>query len=134
MMNQPASSVSNATLQAIFRRHPGVAAAVLFGSRGRGDAAPSADWDLGFIPRAAVDGDALRTDLVLALGTDQIDLVDLAASNGVLRYRAARDGQLVYEGEPGIYELFWLDAVGFWCDARSIIAAGHEAALERLGP
>lgn len=67
-----------------------------------------------------------------AVGSDSVDLVDLEHAGGLLRYRAAQDGVLLFERQPGEYERFWLDAVLFWCDAGPILQAGHEDTLRRL--
>lgn len=106
----------------------------LFGSRARGDAHAASDWDLGFIGSATFDPDGLLAALVAALGTDRIDLVDLSRAGAQLRFRAARDGQPVFEAEPDQFGKFWIDAVSFWCDVQPILHAGYERVLADLGP
>lgn len=110
---------------------PGLRALLLFGSRARGDAAPTADWDLGYIADASFDPDALLPILVRALGTDRIDLVDLDAASGLLRFRAARDGVAVL-GDQDAIERFRIDAASFWCDTEPVLRAAYDAVLERL--
>ena len=73
---------------------------LLFGSRGRGDALPASDWDFGYIAAREVDAPGLLARIVEAVGSDHVDLVDLHAAGGMLRYRAARDGLAVFEAEP----------------------------------
>jgi predicted nucleotidyltransferase len=113
-------------------RHPHLRLLVLFGSRARGDAREQSDWDFGYLAQEGFDPDALLLDLVNALGTDRIDLVDLARAGGQMRFRAARDGRALYEAEEGIFQTFWLEAVGFWCDVEPVVRAGYADVLARL--
>lgn len=107
---------------------------VLFGSRARGDAHANSDWDFGYIGSPAFDPDALLAALVLSIGSDTIDLVDLTRASGLLRYRAARDGRPLFERESGAFARFWFDAVSFWCDVYPILSKGYDQVLAELGP
>jgi predicted nucleotidyltransferase len=118
-------------IRTIAASYPGLELLVLFGSRARGDAMATSDWDLGYL--GAIDADALLLALVDAAGTERIDLVDLARASGLIRYRAARDGQLLFEGPEGSFERFQLQAVRFWCDVQPILQAGYDDLLARLG-
>lgn len=71
-------------------------------------------------------------DLVDALRTERIDLVDLDRGGALLRYRAARDGVVLFAGAAGAFERFWLDAVTAWCDMQPVIAAGYADVLAQL--
>ncbi len=113
-------------------RHPGLRLLLLFGSRARGDGGGASDWDLGYLATRALDPDALLGDLVDLLGTDRIDLVDLDRASAQLRFRAAGEGKILYEGSPGTFPRFWMDAVSFWCDAGPLLRAGYEDVLARL--
>jgi predicted nucleotidyltransferase len=121
-------------LQATARAHPGLKLLVLHGSRARADAREDSDWDFAYLATPTFDVSRLQVDLVLALGTDRVDLADLAAVGGLIRYRAARDGRVVFEAEPGEFERFWFDAVSFWCEAEPVLRAGYKAVLDGLGP
>lgn len=112
-------------------KHAGLQALVLFGSRARGDAAGGSDWDFGYLARDRFDAAAFLGTLVFTLETDRVDLVDLVTASGLLRYRAARDGRLVW-GDEGAFQRFWLDAVDFWCDAQPVLRPAYEAVLARL--
>ena len=113
-------------------RHPHLRLLLLFGSRARDSARPESDWDFGYLADDAIDMLALRAELVEGLSSDRIDLADLSRAGGLMRYRAARDGRLLYEREPGCFDRFWLEAVGFWCDAQPVLAASYEEVLARL--
>jgi predicted nucleotidyltransferase len=121
-------------VMAAARRHPGLRLLVLHGSRAREDAHAASDWDFAFMAQAGFDPSLLYADLAVALGTDHVDLADLDRAGGLVRYRAARDGVVLVEAEPGLFDSFWFDAVSFWCDAGPALRAGYESVLERLGP
>jgi len=112
---------------------PGLELLVLFGSRSRGDVRPGSDWDFGYLGAPTLDHDRLFEALAAAVGSEALDLVDLARAGGLLRYRAARDGRAVVENEAGSFERFWLEAVRFWCDAAPVLGPAYEGVLERLG-
>jgi predicted nucleotidyltransferase len=111
---------------------PGLDLLVLFGSRARGDAHAASDWDFAYLGTGELDADALVGALTRATGSDAVDIVDLARAGGLLRYRVARDGQVVVEKRPDAFERFWLDAVTFWCDAAPVLGPAYEGVLERL--
>lgn len=121
-----------AGLAAVAAAHPALQLLVLFGSRARGDAQSTSDWDFGYVATEGFDPDALLLDLVRTLGTERVDLVDLARAGGQIRYRAASDGRVVHEGAPDAFAEFWIEAVDFWCDAEPVLRAGYAEALARL--
>jgi predicted nucleotidyltransferase len=119
-------------LSALAAAAPGLRLLLLFGSRARGDASASSDWDFGYLAQVGFDPDELLADLIGRLNTERVDLVDLERANGLLRYRAAAEGKLLHEAAPGELERFWLDAVSFWYDAEPVLLAGYEDVLERV--
>jgi len=120
-------------LQSVAARQRGLTLLVLFGSRARGDAAAHADWDFGFLTDSVVDPLTIMAALAESVGSEHLDLVDLARASGLLRYRAARDGVLVYEAEPGIFDRFRFEAARFWYDAEPVLRPGYDAILDGLG-
>jgi uncharacterized protein len=90
---------------------------VLFGSRARGDNLPSSDWDFALLfdedlrkqcePRGL---DCFRSWVVLQqildLGDDEMDWVDLKDASELLAHAIARDGIMIYESTPGVFEEF----------------------------
>lgn len=122
-------------ISALLRQHPagaGIRLAVLHGSRARGDGAPDADWDVGVLG-TDLDLAALTAALTAVLHTDAVDVVDLARTSALLRYRAARDGVALLERPGGTFLEFRLDAVRYWCDAGPVIRVAQEAVLAALG-
>lgn len=120
-------------LDGIASRHEGLELLVLFGSRARGDSGERSDWDLGFVAREGFDPQPLQVDLSRHLRTDALDLADLSRSNGLLRYRVARDGLPVFERLPGAFHRFWEQAVFFWLDIEAVIRPAYRDILHRLG-
>ena len=120
-------------LHSVAARQRGLTLLVLFGSRARGDAAAHADWDFGFLSDSSVDPLTIMAALAEAVGSERLDLVDLARASGLLRYRAARDGVLVYEASPGIFDRFRFEAARFWYDAEPVLRPGYDAILDGLG-
>jgi predicted nucleotidyltransferase len=114
------------------RESPGLELLVLFGSRARGESHPGSDWDFGYLGTAELDPDALLARLVLLLGTDRIDLVNLERTNGLLRFRVASEGQTLFESNDGAFERFAFEAISFWCDMGPIIRQGYEEILQGL--
>jgi predicted nucleotidyltransferase len=105
---------------------------VVHGSRARGDAAPGSDWDFAYLAAPTVDVIGLTLALTTALGTDDVDLVDLGTASALLRYRCAHDGIAVIEREPDVFLDFRLEATLFWCDLEPVIRAAHRDVLASL--
>lgn len=119
-------------LERLAAQTPGLDLLLLFGSRARGDAHDASDWDLGYLASGDMDYAGLLASIVHAVSTDRVDLVDLARASGLLRYRAARDGVVVFEARPRLAETFRLDALDFWCDAGPLLQRGYAAVLAEL--
>jgi predicted nucleotidyltransferase len=118
------------SVRRIAAQAPGLALLVLFGSRARGDARGEADWDFAFA--GDLDVDQLRVDVARALGTDAVDLVDLARAGALLRYRVARDGRAILEQKPGMFDDFRTRSASFWCDVAPIVTAAYDGVLDGL--
>ncbi len=121
-----------AAISRLAEAQPGLEALVLYGSRARGDATDSSDWDFAYLASPPFDPADLAGKLSLELATDGVDLVDAARASGLLRFRVARDGRLIYERFPGAFLRLRLDAVQFWCEAAWVIEPALEGVLGRL--
>ena len=106
---------------------------MLHGSRARGEAHEGSDWDFAFLG-PGVDVLSLGSALARILGTDAVDIADLAHANGLLRYRVARDAEVLLESAPELWDRFWFEAVSYWLDMEPIVRAGREAFIESLQP
>ena len=105
-------------------RRFGVRLLALHGSRARGDHRQDSDWDFAFIPGPGTDELGLGAALVRLLGTDAVDLCRLDTAGGLLRFRVAREGVLLFEDRPGRWEGFVFEAARFWLDAGPILSKG----------
>lgn len=112
--------------------HDGLRVLVAHGSRSRGQAHAWSDWDLGYLADGPFDPVALHVDVSRVLGTDAVDLVDLARASALLRLRAAQHGRCLYEAVPGAHEAFVLAATLFWCDVEPVIRRAQAAVLADL--
>jgi predicted nucleotidyltransferase len=113
----------------VARGQSGLELLLLFGSRARGDASERSDWDFGYVARPDFDPLELSARLVEVLGTDRVDLADLNRAGALVRFRAARDGLVVFAANDEAYPRFWLDAVSFWCDAGPSLRRATRASL-----
>ena len=118
------------TLRSLF---PQLRLLAMHGSRARGDAHAASDWDFGYLAEPGFDELGLRAALTSVLGTDAVDVVDLARAGAVLRYAVARDGRSLLEQSPGELERFSLAAIRFWLEVEPILRESHGAILEQLG-
>ncbi len=130
-MNE-ADTQSLRVISEVATRQRGLRLVVLFGSRARGDATVRSDWDVGYLGSEPLDREGLLADLVAALGTEEVDLVDLDRASGLVRFRAARDGVVAFQAVDDAFARFWFDAVSYWCDMGPIIRAGYEGVLEEI--
>ena len=105
---------------------------LLFGSRARGDASPQSDWDFGYIANDSFDPSALVARIMTAVDSDRVDVVDLNRAGGLLRFRAASDGLVVFESAEGAADEFRLQAARFWCDAWPVLERDYEGVLSDL--
>jgi predicted nucleotidyltransferase len=121
-----------AALPGVAAQTPGLELLMLFGSRARGDAHHGSDWDFGYLAAGDIDHAALLAAIVETVRSDRVDLVNLAPASGLLRYRAARDGVVVFEARPRLSEAFRLEALDFWCDAGPLLQQGYAAVLAEL--
>jgi predicted nucleotidyltransferase len=125
------------TIEELRERLAGVPAArdvelvVLHGSRARGDAHPSSDWDVGVLGDAP-DLAELAAAVTAIVGTDAVDVVDLARASALLRFRAARDGVALLDRTGEAFLDFRLAAITFWCDAGPVIRAAGDDVLAAL--
>lgn len=111
------------------RRSPGLRLLLLHGSRARQDHSPGSDWDFGYLADDGFDHLRLVADVSAALGTDRVDVVDLARASALLRFKAAAEGRCLYEAGPASHVEFALEATLFWCDAEAVIRRAADEVL-----
>jgi predicted nucleotidyltransferase len=127
-----AASAFPAELAIVAASTPGLRMLLLYGSRARGEAQATSDWDLAYEADPGFDVDALLAALADHLKADRIDLVDLERAGALLRHRVARDAVVVIERPSGRFERFWLDAVHAWCELAPVLDPLYARVLESL--
>jgi uncharacterized protein (DUF433 family)/predicted nucleotidyltransferase len=106
-----------AQIPQILKQVPYLKLLVLFGSRARGDHDPQSDWDFAFLcdeelRKQYEEGGFgfLRVwgilQQIYKLGDDQLDAIDLKECSNILAHNIAKDGQILYEFEPGEFAAF----------------------------
>ena len=131
-MTPSASREAIDALTRVARGTSGLELLLLFGSRARDDSHARSDWDLAYLGGSSFDSTELLARAMEMLGTDRVDLVDLRRASGLLRYRAARDGQLLFEARPGLDDAFRFEATQFWCDVAPVLQRGYDDVLAGL--
>jgi len=101
----------------ILEQAPYLTLLVLFGSRARGDADASSDWDFAFLcdeeqrkkyEKGGWDSFRLWGILQNAynLLDDQIDVVEIKDCSELMAHYIAKEGKVLYEKEPGTFEAY----------------------------
>jgi len=114
--------------------------AILFGSRAKGLARPDSDSDIGLLRRTGLvppgDMPQLETQLRTAAGFPELDLIDLRRAPPLLKYNAAHDAIVLYEAEPGRFNLFrvwaWKLYLDDYFDLHRLDAEYIRRSLKRL--
>lgn len=114
-------------------RLAGLRLLIVHGSVARSEQRPGSDLDLGYLAGGGFDPGAAHAALTAAAGRDDLDLVDLRRASAVLRFRAARDGVVLFEREPEAFLDFAEEAVRFYTDAGWVLARARREVLEALG-
>lgn len=122
------------TIADVASKAAGLRLLALHGSRARGDYRPDSDWDFAYLAEHPFDPDRLLAQLGEALGTNDIDLADLSRASGLLRFKAASEGRVVYEAAPGEFDNFRLAAATAWCDMEPVLRRAFDARLEGSTP
>ncbi len=90
--------------QEVLRAHGGVALALLFGSRARGDANEASDVDVALLAPSA---DLLEVGARLSQASGlEADVISLADPGVPLLDELLRDAVVLYEGRPGAYAIW----------------------------
>ncbi len=121
--------------------YPTLKLLILFGSRARGDHAPSSDWDMAYLCEPSpAKGDPWfpRADLLLTLSehshipSNRLDLIDLSTCSDILAHVVAQEGQLIYEREPGEFECFRQQSLKAPAELKQYRQTQREKVLQAL--
>jgi predicted nucleotidyltransferase len=129
-------------ISAVLESNEYVLFAYLFGSRVSGKDRPDSDYDIAFFPsekflniKNKLDQlsaqSSLELELEKILGTDRIDLVNLAGATTLLRFKVIKNGKMLFEKDPVLHRLKvarwvleYLDLKPF-LDQRNIVALNN---------
>jgi predicted nucleotidyltransferase len=100
---------------------------LLFGSRSSGQVHPGSDIDLGFLYDEPVDLLELTNKVTGLLHTDRVDVVDLRRATPLLCFSAARQGKLLYERCPGLFNSFFSLSFRRYVDTKKLRDARQRA-------
>jgi len=138
MVNKTANEIVRVA-QEVLAAEPRVAVAYLFGSVTRGTAGPMSDIDIGIVLSVGPSSDGvlgpLTDRLVLRLGTDRVDVIDLPSAPVPLRYRAVQ-GRVIVCADPRARERFEVDTVRRYLDFQPLRRRAFDlarAAILRAG-
>ena len=100
---------------------------LLFGSQSSGQVHPESDIDLGFLYDEAVDLLELTNKVIQLLRKDRVDVIDLRRANSLLGFSAARQGKLLYERCPGLFNSFYSLSFRRYIDTKKLRDARQRA-------
>ena len=94
--------------------------ALLFGSSAFDKAHRNSDIDLAFLFDTPVDILKLTNRVIRLLHTDNIDVVDLRRASPLLKFSAVKNGKVLYEKTPGIFNEFYSLAFRVYVDTKKL--------------
>jgi predicted nucleotidyltransferase len=100
---------------------------LLFGSQSSGQVHPESDIDLGFLYDEPVDLLDLTNKVIQLLHKDRVDVIDLRRANPLLCFSAARQGKLLYERSPGLFNSFFSLSFRRYVDTKKLRDARQRA-------
>ena len=98
----------------------GLQLVLLFGSVASGKTSKQSDIDFAFLYDRPVDILALTNRVIRLLHADRIDVVDLHHASPLLKFSAVRQGRLLYERAPGLFNSFYSLAFRRYIDTKKM--------------
>jgi len=111
----------------------GLRLVLLFGSFASGKEYQESDIDLGFLFDRPIDILALTNRVIQLLRTDRVDVVDLSRANPLLKYSAIRQGKVLFEQTPGLFNIFQSLTFRIYIDTKKLRDAQEKAIHHFLG-
>lgn len=116
-------------LKDIFRDYPYIASAYLFGSHVSGKITPESDVDIAILLKDnAPDGkellheeDYLAYRVARALGSKEVDLIDLNSKGLLFQHNVLRTGILIYDDDPAFRIRFETGVIIRFCDFEATL-------------
>ena len=98
----------------------GLKLALLFGSLVLGKVHKQSDIDLAFLFDRPVDILSLTNRIISLLHADNIDVVDLRRVSPLLKFSVVKNGRLLYEKQPGMFNEFYSLAFRIYIDTKKL--------------
>jgi predicted nucleotidyltransferase len=99
---------------------------LLFGSVASRISHKKSDIDLAFLFDKPLDILTLTNKVIKLLHTDNVDVVDLKRANPLLKFSIAKNGKLLYERSPGLFNEFYSFAFRRYIDTKKLRSAQGE--------
>lgn len=106
--------------------HADIQLIILFGSAVKGARHRQSDLDLAILGKEPLDIVDLTNRVMVLLGTDRVDVVDLRRASPLLAMEVVRGGRLIYEQYAGQYVAFCSLAHRRYVDTAKLRAAQRE--------
>lgn len=106
---------------------------LLFGSVASGKEYQESDIDLGFLFDRRIDILALTNKVIQLLRTDKVDVIDLSRASPLLKYSAIRQGKVLFEQKPGLFNIFQSLTFRIYVDTKKLRDAQERAIQNFLG-
>jgi predicted nucleotidyltransferase len=98
----------------------GLKLVLLFGSAVLGKVHKKSDIDLAFLFDKPVDILSLTNRVIRLLHADNIDVVDLMRAGPLLKFSVVKNGRLLYERQPGMFNEFYSLAFRMYVDSKKL--------------
>jgi predicted nucleotidyltransferase len=98
----------------------GLKLVLLFGSAVLGKIHKQSDIDLAFLFDKPVDILSLTNRVIRLLHADNIDVVDLRRASPLLKFSVVKNGRLLYERQPGMFNEFYSLAFRMYVDSKKL--------------
>jgi len=93
---------------------------LLFGSAVLGNVHKESDIDLAFLFDRPVDILSLTNRVIRFLHADNIDVVDLRRASPLLKFSVVKNGRVLYEKLPGMFNEFYSLAFRMYVDTKKL--------------
>jgi len=111
----------------------GLRLVLLFGSVASGREYQDSDIDLGFLFDKPIDILGLTNRVIQLLRTDRVDVIDLSRASPLLKFSAIRQGKVLFEQAPGLFNTFQSLTFRIYVDTKKMRDAQEKAIHNFLG-
>ena len=98
----------------------GLQLVLLFGSAASCKTHKKSDVDLAFLFNTPVDLLSLTNKVIRLMHSDAVDVIDLRRTSPLLKFTALKNGLLIYEKTPGLFNSFYSLAFRMYVDTKKL--------------